>query len=86
MLYQLSYTPGLGRIVRAGIVDRRMAAPSQRRALGALFLVIAAAFFGFAATAASAGGRAWVIAIVAGILALWMLQLSWQMLRPRNRR
>jgi hypothetical protein len=58
-----------------------MAAPSQRRALGALFLILAIMFVGFAWTAAVAGGRAWVIAIAAGVLALWMLQLCWQMLR-----
>jgi hypothetical protein len=63
-----------------------MAAPSQRRVLGALFLILAIAFAGFAWTAAAAGGRAWVIAAAAAVLALWMLQLTWQMLRTTRRR
>ena len=50
-----------------------MAAPSQRTALGALFLVLAAAFAGVAYTAAVAKeGGAWVIAVAAGVLALWL--------------
>ena len=56
-----------------------MAAPSQRRALGALFFVLALGFAGFAWTAGVA--HVWVIAIAGGVLALWMLQLTWQMLR-----
>jgi hypothetical protein len=57
-------------------------ATSQRRALGALFLLLTAVFAGFAATAAQA--HVWVIAGTAGVLAVWMASLSWQMLRPRN--
>ena len=50
-----------------------MAAPSHRTALGALFLVLAAAFAGVAYTAAQAGeGGSWVIAVAAGVLALWL--------------
>ena len=59
-----------------------MAAPSQRSALGALFLVLGLAFAGFAATAASA--HQWVIAAAAAVLAGWMGSLTWQMLRPRR--
>ena len=59
-----------------------MAAPSQRRALGALFLLLAIMFAGFGAAAADA--HQWVIAGAAGILALWMGSLTWQMLRPRR--
>jgi hypothetical protein len=56
---------------------------SQRSALGALFLLIAAAFGGMAFTAAKAGGSAWVIAVCAGVLAVWMLGLAWRGLRAR---
>jgi hypothetical protein len=55
-----------------------MAAPSQRSALGALFLVLALAFAGVAYSAAVAGegSGAWVIAVAAGVLALWLGGLS----------
>ena len=63
-----------------------MAAPSQRRALGALFLVLALGFAGVAATAAAAVGRqGGLIAVVIGgvALALWLGSLAFRMLRPR---
>ena len=47
-----------------------MPAPSHRRALGALFLVLAAAFAGIAVTAFRA--EQWVIAGAAAVLALWL--------------
>ena len=56
-----------------------MAAPSQRRALGALFLLICLAFAGVAYAAAVAG--VWVIVAAAGALALWMASLAWGLLR-----
>jgi hypothetical protein len=56
-----------------------MAAPSQRRALGALFLILAIMFAGFAWAAGVA--HVWVTAVAGGVLSLWMLQLTWQMLR-----
>jgi hypothetical protein len=59
-----------------------VAAHSQRRALGALFLLLAAVFAGVAATATQA--HVWVIAAASAVLAVWMGSLSWQMLRPRN--
>ena len=57
-----------------------MAAPSQRRALGALFLLLAVSFAGiaFAATAA----KQWIIVGAAGAIALWMLGLAIRGLRP----
>jgi hypothetical protein len=55
-----------------------VAAPSQRRALGALFLLLAVAFAGVAAAAmiAQAGARSWVIGLAAAALALWLLGLA----------
>jgi hypothetical protein len=54
-----------------------VAAPSQSTALGALFLILALAFAGVAYSAAVAGsGGAWVIAVAAGTLALWLAGLS----------
>ena len=47
-------------------------APSQRRALGALFLVLAVFFVGIAVTAVAAGGSAIVIAVAATVLGLWI--------------
>jgi hypothetical protein len=60
-----------------------MAVPSQRRALGALFLFLAAGFAGIAAAAAAsdAGARGWVVAAAAGVIALWLLGLAVRALR-----
>ena len=62
-----------------------MAAPSQRRALGALFLLLAVGFAGVAAAAiaAQAGARSWVIALAAAALALWLLGLAVRALGSR---
>jgi len=58
-------------------------APSQRRALGALFLLLAAAFAGIAAASAyaRAGARSWVVAFAAAALAVWMAGLAVRALR-----
>ena len=54
-------------------------APPRRRPLGALFAFLAA---GFAALAVfAAGGESWLIAIVAGVLCLWMGELAYRSLR-----
>jgi hypothetical protein len=51
-------------------------APSQRRALGALFFVLTALFAGIAVAGARADVQVgWVVALAAGVLALWMLSL-----------
>jgi hypothetical protein len=62
-----------------------VAAPSQRRALGALFLLLAVAFAGVAAAAivARAGVRSWVIGLAAAALALWLLGLAVRALGSR---
>jgi hypothetical protein len=63
-----------------------VAASSQRRALGALFLVLALGFAGVAATAAAAVGRqrGLVAVVIGGVaLALWLGSLAFRMLRPR---
>jgi formate hydrogenlyase subunit 3/multisubunit Na+/H+ antiporter MnhD subunit len=56
-----------------------VARPSQRPALGTLFLLIALAFAGIAWTAGIA--HKWPIAVAAAALAAWMGTLAWQMLR-----
>jgi len=48
-------------------------APTQRRALGALFLILAALFAGIAVAGTNAS--VWPVAIAAAALALWMLSL-----------
>ena len=59
-----------------------MAAPSQRRALGALFLVLTAGFAFIAVSALAAG--VWVVGLAAGALAAWLSTLAWRGLRPRK--
>jgi hypothetical protein len=51
-----------------------MAAPSQRRALGALFLFLSLGFAGIAAAAiaARAGARSWVVGLAAAAIAVWI--------------
>lgn len=63
-----------------------MAAPSQRKALGVLFGLIAVFFVGIAATAFDAArdqSWIWVIVLAAGALALWMASMAFRALRAR---
>jgi hypothetical protein len=53
-----------------------MRARAQRRALGALFLVLATLFTGITVAAADAGP--WPVAVASGALALWMLSLAYK--------
>jgi len=53
----------------------------RRRPLGAFFLVLAAGFAAIGFVAAAAGGLAWVIAVAAGVLAVWMGETAFRMLR-----
>jgi hypothetical protein len=57
-----------------------MAAPSQRRALGVLFLVLTAGF-AFVAVAALAAG-VWPVGVAAAALAAWLSTMAWRGLRP----
>jgi len=54
-------------------------APSQRRALGTLFFVLAAAFAGTAV--AALGARVWVVGVAAAVLSAWMASFAWRALR-----
>jgi hypothetical protein len=56
-----------------------VAAPAHRRALGALFAVLALAFAGIAAAAGAAGQ--WVILVASAALAVWMAGLALRALR-----
>ena len=58
-----------------------MPVPSQRRALGALFFLLAVAFAGIAYAAGVA--HQWVITAAAAPIALWLASLTRQMLRRR---
>jgi hypothetical protein len=62
-----------------------VAAPSQRRALGALFLLLAAALAGVAVESvrAHAGARSFVVAFAAAAIALWLGGLATRALRRR---
>ena len=53
----------------------------HRRALGLLFTVLAAGLGSIAVLSALEGGRAWVIALAAAALALWMADLARRALR-----
>jgi hypothetical protein len=53
----------------------------RRRPLAALFLVLAVGFAAIAIFAATAGGGAWVIAVAAGALAVWMGELAYRAFR-----
>jgi hypothetical protein len=54
---------------------------SQRRALGLLFLVLAAGLGAVAVLSALQGGRAWVVALAAGVIAIWLGDLARRALR-----
>jgi hypothetical protein len=54
---------------------------AQRRALGLLFLALAAGLAAIAVLSALEGGRAWVIALTAAALALWLADLGRRGLR-----
>ena len=56
----------------------------HRRALGALFTLLATGLGLVAVFAALEGGRAWVIALAAGALACWMATLAWRALVIRH--
>jgi hypothetical protein len=57
----------------------------HRRALGLLFVVLAAGLALIAVFSAREGGGAWVIALAAAALALWMADLARKALRgPRH--
>jgi hypothetical protein len=61
-------------------------AASQRRALGALFLLLAVFFTGIAVTAfASEDRTVWVVGVAAAGLALWLLGLALRGLWHRAR-
>jgi hypothetical protein len=53
----------------------------QRRALGSLFLALAVGLFLVALFSALEGGRAWVIALAAAALGLWLGDLGRRALR-----
>jgi hypothetical protein len=56
----------------------------HRRALGVLFAVLAAGLASIAVFAALEGGGAWVIALAAAVLAIWMADLARKALRRRR--
>jgi hypothetical protein len=53
----------------------------RRRPLGALFLVLATGFAAVAVYAALSGGAAWVVAVAAAALAVWMGESALRALR-----
>jgi hypothetical protein len=73
VLCQLSYAPGLG--------DECSLVSVQRRALGILFAALALALGAIGLLSALTGGRAWVVAVTAVGLALWLADLARRSLR-----
>jgi formate hydrogenlyase subunit 3/multisubunit Na+/H+ antiporter MnhD subunit len=57
-----------------------VAAPSQRRALGVLFLLLALAFAGIAFAAGTA--EKWIIVGASAAIALWLAGLAVRGLKP----
>jgi hypothetical protein len=53
----------------------------RRKPLAVLFLALAAGFAAIAIFAATAGGGAWVIAVAAAALAVWMGELAYRAFR-----
>ena len=53
----------------------------RRRSLGGLFAVLAAAFVGIGLYAADEGGLAWVIAVAAVFIGVWMGELAYRTFR-----
>ena len=62
-------------------LDWRPVARGRRPSLGALFVLLATGFAGVALYAALAGGEAWVIAVAAAVLALWLAELAFRAFR-----
>ena len=58
-----------------------MRAPSQRHALGALFVVLAALFAGITVSAVSA--EVWPVAVAGAVLALWLATMAGRGFRRR---
>jgi len=58
-----------------------VASPSQRHALGALFVLLALAFGGIAWAAGAAGQ--WIILVAAAAIGLWLGSLAVRLLRAR---
>jgi hypothetical protein len=56
----------------------------HRRALGVLFTVLAASLLAIAVLSALEGGRAWVLAVAATAIGLWMGDLARRALTPRR--
>jgi hypothetical protein len=56
----------------------------QRRLLGLLFAVLAVGLAAIAVLSALEGGRAWVVALAAAVLAFWMADLARRVLGPRG--
>jgi hypothetical protein len=56
-----------------------VAGPSQRRALGVLFLVLAGLFLFIAVAALDA--RQWVVGVAAAALGAWLGSMAWRGLR-----
>ncbi|MGH3111552.1 MAG: hypothetical protein ACRDQT_11620 [Gaiellaceae bacterium] len=56
----------------------------HRRALGLLFSLLAAGLLAIAVLSARDGGRAWIIAVAAGALGVWMGDLARRALVPRR--
>jgi fructose-1,6-bisphosphatase/inositol monophosphatase family enzyme len=71
-------------VPRSRLSSAAVRAPSQRRALGALFLVLCIFFAGIAAAALEAG--VWPIALAAAALTLWLFTLAGRALLVRRLR
>jgi apolipoprotein N-acyltransferase len=86
MLYQLSYSPRPDQCTRGAGYSQPVAQRRPRSSLGALFLFLAAIFAGgaFASASSNSGSTAhWIVAVCAGVIALWFVGLCVRAFRPR---
>ena len=74
--YQLRHAPGLRGAVYPGRLVTLCHEPVQRYALAVLFTAIATSLALVAVWSALEGGRAWVVAVAAAALAVWMADLA----------
>jgi hypothetical protein len=68
VLCQLSYAPGS--------IPECSLDPVQRRALGLLFALLALGLAAVGVLSALAGGRAWIVAVAAVGIAIWLADLA----------
>ena len=82
-LRELSHVLGMGGLPSRGVFDF-LSRVKQRRAMGALFSLLAIGFVGVAFAAGYGAGaelRRWIIVLAAAALAVWLATMAFRALR-----